>query len=92
MLRRVVTFLFACAMLQGSAVAIPLELTMDVRQEGDDTVVSGTTNLPDGTRMLVSLGKKGGWGTSDGEVWVRAVAMRAKDSPRKVGGWLGMSK
>jgi hypothetical protein len=68
---RVAAILGFVLLLSTTAFAIPLEMTIENRQEGGMIFVMGKTNLPDGTRIGVTLTKKVGYSAQDYDIFVK---------------------
>jgi hypothetical protein len=71
MVRRVGALALFFLLLSTTAFAIPLEMVFENRQEGGMVFVTGKTNLPDGTRIGVTLAKKVGYFAQDYEIFVK---------------------
>jgi hypothetical protein len=71
MARRVAGILFLLLLLSSAAYAIPLEIVIENRQEGGMIFIAGKTNLPDGTRIGVTLAKKAGYFAQDYDIFVK---------------------
>ena len=69
--RRVGGFVLFFLLLSTTAFAIPLEMILENRQEGGFTFITGKTNLPDGTRIGITLSKKVGYFVQDYDIYVK---------------------
>ena len=69
--RRVGAFVFFFLLVSTTAIAIPLEMAIENRQDGGFTFITGKTNLPNGTRIGVTLSKKVGYFVQDYDVYVK---------------------